>query len=348
MILYKKDSKLKTRILNIVADKWKLLQSSGILWGKMVEHSKECNPTNEWRANERTSEQQAEFEAAALIEKKIREWYCESLKDLDSQEIILPMLAHSYEKYKDKIDWQNAFVQPKLDGMRCLAIIKNWEVKLISRGGTEITTMDHIKKELSQIKKDIILDWELYVHGESFQDNMKLIKKYRPWESERIKYHVYDSVSDHWFAYRLLDRIYSMYVDRVQTYVVEDMESVISYHAQFIELWFEGTIIRHWKKWYSLNSRDSQLLKYKDFKDDTYEVIDIVPMEVYRDQWLIVCKTKEGRDFRATPKMTHDQKKDLLINKDKYIWQTAEIRFFEYTDSGIPRFPVCVWFRLDK
>jgi hypothetical protein len=34
--------------------------------------------------------------------------------------------------------------------------------------------------------------------------------------------------------------------------------------------------------------------------------------------------------------------------KEEYIGQTAEVRFFEYTDGGIPRFPVCVGFRLDK
>ena len=28
--------------------------------------------------------------------------------------------------------------------------------------------------------------------------------------------------------------------------------------------------------------------------------------------------------------------------------KTAEIRFFEYTDDGLPRFPVCVGIRLDK
>jgi hypothetical protein len=35
----------------------------------------------------------------------------------------MPMLAKVYEKEKAKIDWDNAYVQPKLDGMRCLAFI---------------------------------------------------------------------------------------------------------------------------------------------------------------------------------------------------------------------------------
>jgi hypothetical protein len=33
--------------------------------------------------------------------------------------------------------------------------------------------------------------------------------------------------------------------------------------------------------------------------------------------------------------------------KEEYIGQKAEVRFFEYTDGGIPRFPICHGFRLD-
>ena len=42
------------------------------------------------------------------------------------------------------------------------------------------------------------------------------------------------------------------------------------------------------------------------------------------------------------------ERQQILIDKADYIGQTAEIRFFEYTDDGLPRFPVCVGFRLDK
>ena len=37
-------------------------------------------------------------------------------------------------------------------------------------------------------------------------------------------------------------------------------------------------------------------------------------------------------------------KLNKLFKKDS----KNKIRFFEYTDDGLPRFPVCVGFRLDK
>ena len=46
--------------------------------------------------------------------------------------------------------------------------------------------------------------------------------------------------------------------------------------------------------------------------------------------------------------MSHKDREELLANANKYIGQTAEVRFFEWTDDGFPRFPICVWFRLDK
>ena len=47
-------------------------------------------------------------------------------------------------------------------------------------------------------------------------------------------------------------------------------------------------------------------------------------------------------------KFSHAEREEILQNKDQYIGQMAEIRFFEYTEDGLPRFPVCHGFRLDK
>ena len=47
-------------------------------------------------------------------------------------------------------------------------------------------------------------------------------------------------------------------------------------------------------------------------------------------------------------KFSHKEREEMLTNKSDYIGMIAEIRFFEYTDDGIPRFPVCYGFRLDK
>ena len=47
-------------------------------------------------------------------------------------------------------------------------------------------------------------------------------------------------------------------------------------------------------------------------------------------------------------KFSHKEREEILTNKVDYIGKIAEVRFFEYSEDGIPRFPVCHGFRLDK
>ena len=198
MIIYKKDSKGNIRYLDIEADGSKIVQRSGILdTENEVEHVKVAKPKNIGKSNETTAEQQAIQEVISTITSKLQEGYFQSIKEAENEVVIFPMLAKSYKDEVRKIDWNNCFVQPKLDGQRCLAhIYADGRIpKLISRDGRIIENMEHIQRELLQITpQDIILDGELYAHGLGFQDNMKLIKKYRKGETENVKYHVYDIV----------------------------------------------------------------------------------------------------------------------------------------------------------
>jgi len=180
---------------------------------------------------------------------------------------------------------------------------------------------------------------------------MKLIKKYVEGETEKIKYHVYDLVADLPFEERynlLKDCVKDCpNIELVPTYYITSEEELLQFHQQFISEGYEGTMIRHSEEGYQVNKRSSQLLKYKDFLDETYECIDIVPSESRPEQGVVVCKTNAGTTFNCGMKFSHAQRELLLKNKGEYIGQIAEVRFFEYTDSGLPRFPICFGFRLD-
>ena len=63
---------------------------------------------------------------------------------------------------------------------------------------------------------------------------------------------------------------------------------------------------------------------------------------------MVVCKMEDGQTFDATPKMSHAEREQLLIDKDIFIGKMAEIRFFEFTDKGIPRHGRFIGERLDK
>lgn len=353
--IYKKDSKNKIRYLEINVEDDNLLQISGILnTENPIVHSKKCTPKNVGKSNETTGQQQAILEATSIYKDKLTQGYSETIDDVDTNEVILPMLAKSFKDEKHKIDWSKdvVFVQPKFDGMRCL---KDKTI-LKSRKGKIISNMMHIQNELNYL--DEILDGELYVHGEDFQTNMEYIKKYRPGNSETIKYHVYDIISDECFEVRhiILKAIVKdcKHIIFVDTYKINSEKELIQYHEKFLNEGYEGTMVRISKNGYKANGRSSELLKYKDFKDIDLPILDVLPCKVETEwgepiyEW-IGAKGHRSGDNRlgSGTKMSHEARKDLLLNKHLYIGKIATVRYFELSNTGVPRFPVTVGIRLD-
>lgn len=339
--IYKKDSQGDLRYLRVYTRANVLYQESGLVGTTSpILHHKVCESKNVGRSNETSPQEQALLEAQSVIAEKLKKDYSEGKPERK----ILPMLAKVYADEKKKVTWESAYVQPKLDGMRALWV----DGKLMSRQGNEITTVPHINQALQGVT--VIPDGELYAHGLNFQENMRLLKKQRP-ESVQISYHVYDVVMDAPFGTRYeaaMDAIYDVEgIILVSTFQVSSEEKMYERHRTFLWRGYEGTILRWGNEPYKINGRSSNLLKVKDFQDEAFTILEVIPMETYRDQGMIVCETN-GKTFTATPKMSHEERRQLLNNPEAYIGKTAEVRFFERSEDGIPRFPVFVGLRLDK
>ena len=85
------------------------------------------------------------------------------------------MLAHKYNP--DKADYP-AYIQPKLDGVRCLFTKDG----AFSRAGNQFMNVEHIEKDLKPVFNkypNLILDGELYNHGlkDDFNKIISLVKK---------------------------------------------------------------------------------------------------------------------------------------------------------------------------
>lgn len=352
--LYKKDSKGKIRYWTITCyPSGELVQEAGLVGGKGVVNKKICTPKNVGKKNETSPGVQAQNELRSEYTAKLDEGYFTTIKQAEEEEVILPMLAKSYADEKHKIDWETAIEEPKYDGMRCLAIVRGGNPILKSRDGKTIETLPHIIADLKKIKEDIVLDGELYVHGESFQENMKLIKKYREGETERVKYRLYDTISpkNHLERLNTVGQVINKYNLTECTLTpfnpVKSEDELKLRHIGNIGAGYEGTMIRWGNEGYKVNGRSSNLLKYKDFHDIAAKIVEINPAN-QRPEWGVPVLEYEGKRFEAGMRYSHAERKDFLTNKDQYIGKTAEIRFFEWTDGGVPRFPVMVGIRLDK
>jgi DNA ligase-1 len=353
--LYKRDTKGNLRYLKIWTQNQTLFQESGIIdTVSPVTHQKDCKGKNKGRSNETTPSEQAILEMNSKIKDKLTEGYFETQAEASTELVVLPMLAKDYKENKSKVKWINVWGQPKLDGMRCLAYKLNNEIILKSRDGKMIENMDHIKLALKDLHDGFILDGELYSHGLSFQENMKLIKKYRPGETEKISYHVYDNVQNKEFSFRYLD-LFTCFeakdpIKIVKTVQLANEDDLKTFHEQNLKEGYEGSMLRHSDSEYKMNGRSASLLKYKDFMDICLPILDVEPCDS-RPTWgtpIFKWDKAEGGILKAGTKINHEEREDLLTNKQNYIGKMAELRFFEYSDTGVPRFPVYLGIREDK
>ena len=116
-----------------------------------------------------------------------------------------PMLA--YPVSKKPIDYSKpVFIQPKLDGVRCLIQCDNGQITAYSRTGKEWKNIDHILEELVPFfikHPNVVLDGELYNHDfrDDFEQIISMVRKTKPTNEARVKsrdnvqFHCYDIVN---------------------------------------------------------------------------------------------------------------------------------------------------------
>ena len=312
-------------------------------------------------------------EAKSIYEEavKVAEYYRDYPKK-STKKLIKPMLAKPFKPKSlkfNKVTDNIFFIQPKLDGMRCLAFITveddTVNVVLKSRKNVVIDSVEHVVKDLKEIFKSevngfsVILDGELYIHGENFQTNMSYIKKYKKGFTERVLFCVYDVVKDcsikerlNYISKVLKNRLLSVNVVETAIVTTDNIEELLiqleKEHKFYVDKKFEGIMLRpNYKEGYQPNKRSKALLKYKKFIDEVGIIIDVIPSKSCKTLGQPIIKMN-GKTFGAGVKLTVKEREELLTNKEKYIGKIAEIRFFEYYASGIPRFPIYHGIREDK
>jgi len=301
------------------------------------------------RANQTTAIEQCGLEAESLYLKQIeRKGYSEHIPN---KQPTLPMLAHKYADYSHKIEWP-AIASPKLDGIRLIIEIKSGKVKCTSRTGKEILNLEHITDELLDLKKDLVLDGELYSDAITFEEIVSIVRKTRSKDPRilQIYFYAFDIINDQGYHTRVLelDRLLlnTTYSKIVPWRVVRSQEDLVKIHTKNKKDKYEGTMIRNMASLYQPNKRSTDLLKVKDFLDDEFI---ITGWKTGKGKFANIptfsLLTKEKKHFEAVPKGTEEIREEFLINAESYVGQLATVRFFEYTADGIPRFPVIICIR---
>jgi DNA ligase-1 len=270
----------------------------------------------------------------SLRQKKVKQGYCDSIESGLSA-----MLA--YEWNHEPLVFP-VYVQPKLDGIRCLVYEKDGTTVFQSRNHTFFQSFPHI-----QSVSGLVLDGELYNHSLEFQDITSMVRKKGHPTLSQLEYHVYDIVGEGTFEERL-DQFKGM-PGAVETKKVNSVEEVESYHADCVSRGYEGIMIRTPSGLYR-QTRSKDLLKYKHFKTEEFKVVGhTVGKEGIPVFECISCEeTKEGtksKRFGVMMKSTLEEKKEMMLSVESYYGKWLTVKYQELSKDGVPRFPVGIDFR---
>ena len=393
--LYKLTSSSKVQEWEISTEGSDIITVQGQINGKKQCYKQTIKKgKNTGRANETTPEQQAELEAKSKWERKHNKDYHLSIEDCKQKVKIanaggyLPMLAHSHNKHAKRHLKYPCYVQPKLDGLRCIATKDKEGVSLWFRSGKEIITMGHIIDDLDFVMKEgDIFDGELYVHGGDFNNFAGAIranKNLNPEVTKKIKYHIYDfpridglkekdTYADRYTEFKRT-ALGTTSLIRVETIKVMDFKKAMEIYKDFIDKGYEGIIFRNMEMSYK-QKRSHDLLKYKEFIDDEFIIIGAEEGKGILKGHVgsFLCRIEEGRDLKdvnstirkysklldlrheeergtVSAKMEgkHSLLKHLFENPKEYLGKPLTIKYQNLSEYGIPRFPVGKTIRFDK
>jgi len=278
-----------------------------------------------------------------------------------------PMLA--YPVNKKPIDYSKpVFVQPKLDGVRCVIQaepayppqingVEFLQIVAYSRTGKEWKNINHILEQLEPFfdkYPNVILDGELYNHAfkDDFEQIISMVRKSKPTaearaiSAENVQFHCYDIIDEELpFDQRceFISQSLMLMGDSIRTLdtiMIYDEEDAQSVHKSNIKKGYEGSIVRTNETYQC--KRSYSLRKIKDFHDAEAEITGWVEGKGKRIGTIgkFTAVDKDGNEF-GMPVM--DKFKILQANfetmKD-WVGETATFTYFERTKANSYRHPL--------
>lgn len=265
------------------------------------------------------------------------------------------------------------YVEPKLDGLRCIAMKANGNVVLFTRNGSIIDTVPLINDALEKADYDnAVLDGEIM--GADWSESVSVVMSIKnKKDASNVKFHVFDCVSiDEWqksesktpfierrnSAVRIVDLIGRKdVVDIVPSTSVSSDAQLITAYQQALNDSYEGIMLKDSGAFYTFKRSDS-VLKMKPTM--TFEGVIVGTYTGHRGSKRegifsgfnvvfpngIVTRVGNGYGDKLLSM--------IQLNPDEYVGKIVEVEGqpdpatkIGYTVDGKIRFPVFIRFRSD-
>lgn len=368
--LFKRTSTGATQMWSIAVDANNIIVNHGQVDGK-IQRTEETikDGKNIGRANETTPAQQALAEATAKWEGKIKKGYVEDITRAEAGEKDIDggydcMLAHKFADHGHKIKYP-AWIQPKLNGHRCLGVIENGVAKLYSRTRKPILSCPHIILELQEMfpTGSHQVDGELYNHAykDNFEELASLIRQEVPAPNcTEVQYHLYDYPSSKSFTdridklcdiYKAAGKSHYKYLQLTQSTLLQTEDDMMNMFEAFLKAGYEGAMARNCDGEYQ-GKRSYNLQKIKEFQDAEFKIVGIEEGRgSYAGCGIFICHSPtapKGDDtFSVKMRGPKERLQEFLSNPS--LWQGKElvVKYQYISKYGIPIFPVGERFKED-
>lgn len=286
-------------------------------------------------------------------------------------------LANDYDLGKNKYCFP-MLAQPKSDGFRCRARNNGKSVQMISRSNkTEFSYIEELIYQLTifiQFLPIICdLDGEMYIHGQGFQtiqSALTTVKSRNPLV-DKVVYMIFDLILVDRVLEERISLLYNAYgnylkaghvntrfylVGSTLVYSDQDIRLVHDYYAN---LEFEGLMLRHLSKCSSSKSanaqymlslykpeRNNNLLKYKEFKDESMIVVGVTDGKG-KDKGKAIFQVRDvyGVVHDVRPMGDDAVRRSWFQNPNLVIGRPYKVKYFSRNlESGKLRMPVGLGF----
>lgn len=269
------------------------------------------------------------------------------------------MRADKFEELNKKHSY---VIEPKYDGLRCIAIVEDGAVTLLSRNGKEFTSSDHLKPQLLKLAEPIgycVFDGELTAGN--FNESVSAVRRKESQATDTI-FNIFDVLDMvEWNnpitpyyqrrgylknAFEKVGELPSLVL--VPSYKVETTDEAFRFYNRFLSQGYEGGIVKNTQGLYRFK-RHKDWLKLKEVNEVDLRVESLVQGEgkYYGMLGALIVKYK-GKRVSIGAGFTDEERKEWWKDPSLIQGKTIEVRYHQETPDGSLRHPRLYRIRYDK
>lgn len=292
--------------------------------------------------------------------------------------LLLPMKAKVYDNTNNRLfNKVHTYIgQWKINGLRCFIsasvnhgdMFKPIKLTFVSCEGTVWNSLSNLEEYLlsvldrqlldKMIDEHYILDGEVYLPGHTVNEINHFVKVPNCKENKLLQYWCYDIAIDDMSQHARLDYLKARQCDFVAwfidknahlnsterfvvlpNHIITNDSIALNARNNFIDLGFEGLIMRNPNAEYQYGKRNLSMIKYKKSTDGVFTILDIYPEGNKRvDIPLFLLKNDiNDATFEVHVGGSYAYQSTVLMNKEMFIGKKMYVEYGER--SGVNAVP---------